>query len=166
MRKGIVIATAVVAFVLGAALLVWPNQVWTMLAGPADLGQIDFATMEKSTRPNAFLVCPATVCTSSSSDMEPPEFELAASALMARAKETWAREPRLQLVDESNTDLTIRYVQRSPLLKFPDTISVKFLALSGQRSTLAIYSRSQIGYSDLGVNEARIQRWLELLKQI
>jgi uncharacterized protein (DUF1499 family) len=31
------------------------------------------------------------------------------------------------------------------------------------RSTLAIYSRSQLGRSDLGVNLARIERWLDKL---
>jgi len=36
----------------------------------------------------------------------------------------------------------------------------------GSTSTVAIYSRSQLGYGDLGVNGDRIERWLEKLKQV
>jgi uncharacterized protein (DUF1499 family) len=35
---------------------------------------------------------------------------------------------------------------------------------AGEGSTLAIYSRSLIGRSDLGVNRARVTRWLAALE--
>ena len=54
-----------------------------------------------------------------------------------------------------------RYVQRSATMSFPDTINVRFIALSDSTSTLAIYSRSQLGHSDIGVNLARIRLWTE-----
>jgi uncharacterized protein (DUF1499 family) len=46
---------------------------------------------------------------------------------------------------------------------FPDTVVVRFFKRPGGRSTLALYSRSQLGKSDFGVNRARIARWLEKL---
>ena len=49
-------------------------------------------------------------------------------------------------------------------MEFPDTIQVDFLSLGENRSTLAIYSRSKYGYSDLGTNRARIERWLSRLQ--
>ena len=52
-----------------------------------------------------------------------------------------------------------RYLQRSRLMSFPDTIDVRFIAIDNDRSTLAIYSRSQIGRSDFGVNLERIRLW-------
>jgi uncharacterized protein (DUF1499 family) len=58
---------------------------------------------------------------------------------------------------------TLRYVQRSRVLRFPDTINVKVAALPGGGSTVLIYSRSQLGRSDLGVNRARIERWIGLI---
>jgi len=77
-----------------------------------------------------------------------------------------ASEPRITLVHRDNAALTERYVQRSALLGFPDTIIVRYLGLPDGRSTLALYSRSQLGRSDLGVNEARLKRWLEKLRQV
>jgi uncharacterized protein (DUF1499 family) len=50
-------------------------------------------------------------------------------------------------------------------MRFPDTIVVRYLRLGENRSTLAIYSRSQLGRYDLGVNLARIERWLDKLRQ-
>ena len=46
-------------------------------------------------------------------------------------------------------------------MRYPDTVDVLVLPAEGGRSTVAIYSRSQIGRSDLGANLARIRRWLE-----
>ncbi len=54
-----------------------------------------------------------------------------------------------------------RYLQRSRLMSYPDTIDVRFIALDNDTATLAIYSRSQLGRSDFGVNLARIRRWVD-----
>jgi len=56
-------------------------------------------------------------------------------------------------------------VQRSALFRFPDTVSIEVIPLGDSRSTLAIYSRSTYGYSDLGVNRKRIERWLARLAE-
>ena len=77
-----------------------------------------------------------------------------------------ASEPRITAVHIADDALTDRYVQRSALLGFPDTIVVRFLDLPGGTSMVAIYSRSQLGEGDMGVNKARIERWLGKLKKI
>jgi uncharacterized protein (DUF1499 family) len=46
-------------------------------------------------------------------------------------------------------------------MRFPDTVDALVVGRGEGRSTVALYSRSQVGYSDLGVNRARIARWLE-----
>jgi len=56
------------------------------------------------------------------------------------------------------------YIQRTALMRYPDSITVRFIALGSNRSTLGIYSRSHYGKSDLGVNEARIRAWLLALR--
>jgi len=58
-----------------------------------------------------------------------------------------------------------RFVQYSRLMRFPDTIDVEVFPVGTDQSTLAIYSRSLVGYSDLGVNRARIARWLAALER-
>ena len=55
------------------------------------------------------------------------------------------------------------FVVRSALFGFPDYVSVKFLDVKGGKSTLAIYSRSVYGRSDLGVNRARTLAWMALV---
>jgi uncharacterized protein DUF1499 len=61
-------------------------------------------------------------------------------------------------------DLWMTYVQRTPKLRIPDYISVKFIELGKDRSSIAIFSRSRYGYGDLGVNEARVRLWLGTLQ--
>lgn len=77
-----------------------------------------------------------------------------------------ASEPRIAVVDKDDATLTERYIQRSALLRFPDTIVVRYIEQPEGCSTLAMYSRSQLGHSDLGVNIARLKRWLKKLRQV
>ena len=56
------------------------------------------------------------------------------------------------------------YVQRTPRLRLPDYITVKFIKLGEEFSTVAIFSRSRFGYGDLGLNETRTMQWLSTLK--
>jgi hypothetical protein len=52
----------------------------------------------------------------------------------------------------------IHWVERSRLMNFPDIIVGQVLTLPGGTGWW-LYSRSLIGYSDLGVNKARITAW-------
>ena len=52
------------------------------------------------------------------------------------------------------------YVQRSAWMRFPDYISVRALPAGDKRATLAVFSRSRYGASDLGVNAKRVSAWL------
>lgn len=138
-------------------------RIWSLL-GPADLGSIDFATLERRTSPNDALACPADFCLAKA-DIEPPIFLIDPPGLRMAMRQVLTSETRLTLQHEDNVSLTDRYVQRSSILGFPDTIVVRYLERPAIKSTVAIYSRSQIGYSDLGVNRARITRWLGKLRQ-
>ncbi len=165
MRSKVIKAVALIVVLALLVVLIRPQQVWSFLAGPPDLGGIDFRTVQRSGKPNAYLLCPASFCTAYQPDREPVEFELDAATLMQRAKKIWGREPRVQLVYESPSEYALRYVQRTAILKFPDTISVRFIRIADNHSTIAIYSRSQIGNSDFGANETRANHWLRLLEQ-
>jgi uncharacterized protein (DUF1499 family) len=73
--------------------------------------------------------------------------------------EVTAQEPNTALVhSDAEQD---RYLVRTRLMRFPDTIVVKVIELDQDHSTLALYSRSQIGRSDFGVNRKRLKRWIE-----
>jgi len=95
----------------------------------------------------------------------PPRYAVDARALRAAMAAVIATEPNITRVHWDEASGTERYVQRSERLGFPDTIIVRYLDEPDSRSSIAIYSRSQIGRSDLGANKARIERWLTKLGQ-
>jgi uncharacterized protein (DUF1499 family) len=70
------------------------------------------------------------------------------------------RRPRVRLIAKSTDGLQADYVQKSAVIGFPDTITVRFIPRGDKRSTLAIFSRSHYGHSDLGVNRERVDAWL------
>lgn len=145
-----------------AFVLLGPARVWGVF-GPADLGSVDFARLERRASPNDALACPEGFCGGAQADVVAPVFALDARALAAAMERALAPERHLTCVAADATAGTARYVQRTPLLGFPDTIELRYIDLPGGRSTLAIYSRSKLGHSDLGANRARIERWLRLL---
>ncbi len=74
-----------------------------------------------------------------------------------------AREPRVAMLAEDTQTLQSDYVQRSALWRFPDIITVRFIARTDETSTVAVFSRAIYGYGDLGVNRERVTAWLRLL---
>ena len=54
------------------------------------------------------------------------------------------------------------YVTRSALWGFPDYTSVKVVP-DGAGSVVTIFARARFGESDIGVNRARVERWLSQL---
>lgn len=130
--------------------------------GSADLGDIDFRIVQRRTSPNDALVCKADFC-SATADFAAPDFELGADSLFTLFRHAIDDEPRLERVDTNVAEQTLRYVQRSRWMGFPDTINVKIFPLPGGRSTIALYSRSQLGKGDFGVNRTRLTRWINLL---
>ena len=85
------------------------------------------------------------------------------NAVFLAVQEAVAREPRLKQVEAHAAQGTLRYVQRSKIMGFPDTINVKVVPMANGGSAVLIYSRSQIGKGDTGVNLARVKRWSDLI---
>jgi hypothetical protein len=159
--RPIVIALGSAALVAAAVLVMAPGRVWQMI-GPPDLGEVDFAALVRRETPNDALACRPEFCPARS-DIEAPVFAEPADEMYRVVDAAVAGEPRLEKLAGDAAQGTLRYVQRSRVLRFPDTINVKVAALPGGGSTVLIYSRSQLGRSDLGVNRARIERWIGLI---
>jgi hypothetical protein len=66
--------------------------------------------------------------------------------------------PRTNVLAGQVSDGRITYVTRSRLWWFPDYVTVE-----ARGSDLAVWSRLRFGGSDLGVNAARLSRWLNTL---
>jgi uncharacterized protein (DUF1499 family) len=135
---------------------------YEVIFGSPDLGPVDFENLKRSENPNTALACPKDFCSGVKIDFDPGIYPVSDEKLRAVFTRMVLNEPRVIPVsrhDQPGLPLQDRYIQRSKLMQFPDTIDVRFIALSNDTSTFAIYSRSQLGRSDFGVNLKRIQDW-------
>jgi uncharacterized protein (DUF1499 family) len=134
------------------------ERTWQGLFGSPDLGSVDFATLVRRNNPNDALICPRDVCGQARPDAEPPVFPVPGVRLRSLVSEAALAEPGTSLLDRGPQQ--DRYLVRTRLMRFPDTVVVQVFDRGREASTLALYSRSQIGRSDFGVNRRRIERWV------
>ena len=72
----------------------------------------------------------------------------------------WARRfPRTTLIQAWPERRQAQWVERSALVNYPDIIAAELVPLP-EGAGLYLYSRSLFGWSDLGVNRRRVDRWL------
>jgi uncharacterized protein (DUF1499 family) len=128
-----------------------------------DIGPVDWATLMRHATPNDALVCPAARYPNAQPDWEPKTYAMAPGELLTRLQQVAFAEPNvIKLPPAPNRELVARFIQRTRLMRYPDTIDIEVFP-AGAGSTLAIYSRSLIGAKDFGVNRARLARWLAAL---
>ncbi|MEL6890943.1 MAG: DUF1499 domain-containing protein [Actinomycetota bacterium] len=122
----------------------------------------DPLTEPKPSRPNSFRIGPehgahgATV----EPDEVAPTFPVAVDDLAAAFDSVATGEPSVEVVAGSATDGHVTYVQRSKTMGYPDYVSVRFIDLGDGTSTVSAFSRARFGYSDMGVNHQRLDRWM------
>lgn len=133
-----------------------------LVFGPMDDRPVDFQTLVLGPKPNQYLLCPEGYCAAEPHRVS-PVFDGPVDTLRRRWQEMVGRQPRVEAIAADDEAMQYDYVQRSRLMRYPDTVTVKFIALDDGRSTLAVYSRSHYGRSDFGVNEKRIEAWLAAL---
>jgi uncharacterized protein (DUF1499 family) len=141
-----------------AALL----SAFALAACSADTAGVDFGTLVRPSSPNTYLVCPKDRC-SAAPDEEGPIYAVPAAQLFEQARTLLAAEPRTELVKQEPYLLRLVLVQRSAFFRFPDTITLQAFPLPDGSSTLAIYSQSNYGYGDFGVNKDRVRAWIGLI---
>jgi uncharacterized protein (DUF1499 family) len=124
-------------------------------------GPVNFQELERRDTPNDYLVCPDDYCKKAKPDRMSPVFPMPAAELKKRVAVLLSKAPRTQIVSSDDTHIVAE--QRSAVFGFPDTIDIAIIAVAADTSTVAIYSRSRYGYSDLGANGRRVDGWLEKL---
>ena len=67
--------------------------------------------------------------------------------------------PRTTLIQAWPERRQAQWVERSALVNYPDIIAAELVPLP-EGAGLFLYSRSLLGWSDLGVNRRRVDRWL------
>ncbi len=120
---------------------------------------LDFKGLKLGFRPNQYFVCPAG-WNDEEAHNTAPVFPVPIDVLQEAWDAVINRQPRVEIREADPKSRYYELVQRTAFFRFPDTISAVLVSLGDQGSTLAIYSRSTYGYSDLGVNKARVEDWI------
>lgn len=123
---------------------------------------VDITTLHPPLPPPSFLACPPDYC-AAAGGINVPIFAMP----WRRLREIWvqmiAREPRVVRVAEELDGRRLVYIQHSSLFRFPDIITIEFVPLGPDRSSLALYSRSRYGHYDFRQNRRRVETWLARL---
>ena len=123
---------------------------------PADIP--DPTMIERTGRPNDWLICPSDECTAKAS-AEAPIYWVPPERLFAAWREVLAAQPRVMVIAVDDLRLLFLVQDRTPLLRFVDTIIIRVLPAADAGSTFAAYSRSNVGLGDLGTNRRRLATW-------
>lgn len=136
-------------FVLLLLAVIGAGVYFRSVAMPTETWHVDPASVTPPETPNFELRAGA----------EAPIFDLDMDVLATRI-DAIATAERADLIGGSLGEGHMTFVARSRLMGFPDAISVKLTPLA-QGTRVEFYSRSRFGYSDMGVNAARVDRWIE-----
>ncbi len=121
---------------------------------------LEFASLVPPRRPNACLALPDGH--SGQAHLRTPPLAAAPAAVFAALLALGDSEPRTTRLAAWPERRQAQWVVRSALLRFPDLV-VAEARPAGEGTALFLYSRSLLGWSDLGVNRARLARWLAAL---
>lgn len=125
----------------------------------------DFETLKRPRSPNTFLVAPDGLCKNAAPDQAAPVFPMQASDLSRKLRGVVNSEGSWKDISVSEDGLKMHFIAVSSLLRFKDDVSVEILPDAGDpgQSTVAIYSASRVGHSDLGANGKRVRGLLGML---
>lgn len=122
---------------------------------------MDMTRIERPSTPNTFLAGPQGM--TPAPDLVTAVKPRPAAALYKAARAVFERQPRTFVAASFPDQYQVHYVVRSALMNFPDLVTVQVTSAGAESSTIAIWSRSVYGQSDLGVNKKRVEAWLALL---
>ena len=152
--------TAIFLLLLAGLLVLFAfnrDAFWEQIAGPADLGPYDFTQGKRRSVPNDALACTPGVC-NSQPEVALAVFDESPEALMRRVTAIVMAGPESALrADDASNPVHARFVIRTRLLRYPDTLDVEAAPLADGRSGLRLYSRSKLGRNDYGANKARLE---------
>ncbi|MEL6861705.1 MAG: DUF1499 domain-containing protein [Pseudomonadota bacterium] len=117
---------------------------------------INFKSVKRPPKPNTCLAAPDNFTLASEADFAPPVFEMSADDLFGKLSAIVEAERSWSKLETDAGQRKLKFVATTGLLRFKDDVDVEIVPLESGQSTLAIYSRSRVGYSDLGTNRKRV----------
>lgn len=130
-------------------------------AGMTDF--ISFKSLKRPPKPNTCLVAPENHCLAAEPDFEPPELDRTGRGLFSKLSEIIAAERSFGKVTADAEQLRLKFVATTGLMRFKDDVDIEVIPLENGKATLAIYSRSRVGYSDMGANQKRVRKLIHEL---
>lgn len=128
-------------------------------------GYVDFSLLKRPASPNTALVAPPGFALGDArADDAAPIFDVEPKELFVRALRLIDSRRDWRLVDQDSAELKIRFIAVTALLRFKDDVDVQFVSVPPGKSSYAAYSRSRVGYSDLGANRKRLDAFGEALR--
>ncbi len=124
---------------------------------------MDVMRIERPSSPNTALAAPAGF--TPAPDVVTHVYTLPPARLFAAVRATAEAQPRVYRAALFPDRLQAHYVARTAIANFPDLVTVQVLPSDGGGGTLVVWSRSVYGYSDMGVNRARVDTWLSALER-
>lgn len=119
---------------------------------------LDFAALKRPPKPNTALIAPEGFTPLEMPDAIPPELPFPPAEAFARLLAMIEGRKDWRLVAADGGTGRVQFIAVTKLLRFKDDVDVTILPIRGSpdRSTFAAYSRSRVGYSDLGTNRKRL----------
>jgi uncharacterized protein (DUF1499 family) len=125
-------------------------------AGLPPAAPIDFATLRLPSSPNAHLAAPPGATAERHETV--PLLAVPADAAWEVLRRLGDGMERVWKMAEWPELRQAQWVARTRLMNYPDLINAQIVELPGGAG-LFLYSRSLVGYSDLGVNAKRVAAW-------
>lgn len=92
---------------------------------------------------------------------EAPRFPGDAETVLKTFGEVAFSYPRVNVLDGGVDEGMLTLIVRSRTLGFPDVVTAKVAAEGPNLTKISLASRARFGVSDLGVNAARLDQWLQ-----
>jgi uncharacterized protein (DUF1499 family) len=127
--------------------------------GPAGLpppAPVEFATLRLPASPNAHLAAPPGATVERHEGI--PAYAVPPDVAWAALRRLGEGFPRVWKLAEWPERRQAQWVARSRLMNYPDLVNAEVIERP-EGCGLFLYSRSLIGWSDLGVNAARVAAW-------
>lgn len=118
---------------------------------------ISFKSLKRPPKPNTCLAAPENHCLAAEPDFAPPVMAMTGRGLYSRLSEIIASEKRWGSIEADPEALRIKFVATTGLMRFKDDVDIEVIPVDEGKATFAIYSRSRVGYSDLGANRKRVR---------
>jgi uncharacterized protein (DUF1499 family) len=126
--------------------------------------RVDIRALRDPLPGNAFLTCPPDYCQATAAPS--PVFPLPIDRLGELWAQMLAMQPNVVKVAATPDRNRLVLIQHTPLLRFPDIVTVEFVPAGPDKSSLAVYSRSRYGKGDFGTNRKRVLDWLAKLQAL